>query len=379
MEYNYKCVAPCLMGVERLVANELKFMGAQNVCADNGRVFFEGGAEIIARANIRCRVAERILLLCARFDARSFEELFNGVRSIDWGAFLPMNAQFPVTGSCLSSQLKSVSDCQGIIKKAAAEALKAKYGVKSMLPETGALYKIRFLILKDNVCIMLDTTGEPLHKRGYRANSGGAPMKETLAASLCQIAGVRKDHIVIDPCCGSGTILIEAALSALNIAPGINRSFVCEDWPIISQGIWENERNEAKKIVRTDCGFHGIGYDIDDEVLETARENAVKAGVDDRIEFRHRDIHEFSLDLPRATVICNPPYGERLLDISDAHEIYTAMGERFELRDGISYNIICPDDDFERCFKRRADKRRKLYNGMISCQLYMYGGRSKKK
>ena len=372
MDRKYQMVAPCLMGVEKLLSNELKYMGAESVRADNGRVFFEGGAEMIARANIRSRIAERVLLLCARFDARSFEELFNGVRAIDWGSLLPLNAQFPVTGSCLSSQLKSVPDCQGIIKKAAAEALKASYKVKSMLPETGALYKIRFLILKDNVCIMLDTSGEPLHKRGYRANSGGAPMKETLAAALVELACVRKDTFVIDPCCGSGTILIEAAMSALNIAPGLNRSFVSENWQLVPSGVWEQERALAESAVRKDAAFGGVGYDIDDDVLRIAKENSEKAGVSAYLSFEKRDIRNFSEERDRATVICNPPYGERLLEISEAQEIYKTMGEHFMPRSGWSYNIICPDDDFERCFRRRADKRRKLYNGMISCQLYRY-------
>lgn len=372
MERRYQFAAPCLMGVEKLLSNELKYMGAENVRADNGRVFFEGGAELIARANLRSRIAERILLLCARFDARSFEELFNGVRRIDWSGYMPLNAQFPVTGSCLSSKLMSVSDCQGIIKKAVAESLKSAYGVKGMLPETGALYKIRFLIFKDNVCVMLDTSGEPLHKRGYRANSGGAPMKETLAAALVELACVRKDHTVIDPCCGSGTILIEAAMSALNIAPGLNRSFASEEWGIAPSGVWESERQLAKSAVRKDALFRGIGCDIDDDVLAVARENAAKAGVADHITFKCRDIRDFNEDFERATVICNPPYGERLLDIEGARDIYKVMGERFYPRQGWSYNIICPDDDFERCFCRRADKRRKLYNGMISCQVYRY-------
>ena len=368
----YDFAAPCLMGVEKPLSNELKFMGAENVRADNGRVFFSGGVEMLARANIRCRIAERILLLCARFDAVSFEELFNGVRAVKWSEYLPFGAKFPVTGSCLSSQLKSVSDCQGIIKKAVAESLKSDYAVSGMLPESGALYKIRFLILKDNVCVMLDTSGEPLHKRGYRANANGAPIKETLAASLCELARVRRDHTVIDPCCGSGTIVIESALKALNIAPGLNRSFAAESWELAPSGVWENERSTARGEIRRDAAFRGIGYDIDEQALKVARENAEKAGVSDYISFYNRDLRDFSEDIERATVICNPPYGERLLDVKQAEELYHAMGERFVKREGWSYNVICPDDDFERCFGRRADKRRKLYNGMISCQLYQY-------
>ncbi len=393
---NYQFAAPCLMGVERILSNELKFMGASGVHADNGRVFFEGGAEMIARANIRSRIAERILLVCAQFEARSFEQLFDGVRKVNWSEYLPENAQFPVSGSCLSSQLRSVSDCQSIIKKAVADSLASSYHTKGMLPETGSVYKIRFLILKDNVCVMLDTTGDPLHKRGYRANANDAPMKETLAAAIVDIAGVRplrnidpdssagkKISVkVIDPCCGSGTLVIEAAQKALNIAPGIARSFVSESWELLPMQIWEKERQLAREDVRSKVDFIAVGSDIDEEALCIARENAEKAGVADYVTFEKRDLREFDLSVPKdmdsveqknkMIVVCNPPYGERLLDITEAEELYTVMGERFVKTDCASYHIICPDDEFERFFKRRADKRRKLYNGMISCCLYQY-------
>ena len=368
----YQFAAPCMMGVERLLSNELKFMNAENVRAVNGRVFFEGGAELIARANICSRIAERILIICARFDAHSFDELFNGVRAVRWEDYLPLDAAFPVSGSCLSSKLKSVSDCQGIIKKAIAERLKQAYGVKNMLPETGSVFKVRFLLLKDNACIMLDTTGEPLHKRGYRAASNGAPIKETLAAALVELARVRGSRTVIDPCCGSGTIVIEAALKALNIAPGLNRSFAAEDWNTIPAKIWESERKAARESKRNDVKFRGIGYDIDDQALSIARDNAEKAGVAEYVSFIKRDLLDFSEDIEQAVVICNPPYGERLLDITQAEELYAVMGEKFTVRSGWSYHVICPDDDFEKCFCRRADKRRKLYNGMIICQLYQF-------
>lgn len=368
----FKLAAPCLMGVERLLSNELKFMGAENVKADNGRVFFEGGPDIIARANLCSRIAERILVVCGSFSARSFEELFNGVRKIQWSEYIPFGAAFPVTGSCLSSQLKSVSDCQGIIKKAAAESLKEAFGVSGMLPEGESVYKIRFLILKDTAHIMLDTTGEPLHKRGYRANANDAPMKETLAAAIVELSGARKASLIIDPCCGSGTIVIEAAQKALNIAPGINRSFVSENMKLVPASVWESERIAAKSMIKTSVNFHAVGYDIDESALRIAQENAYKAGVGDYVSFEKRDLHDFSESADSAVIICNPPYGERLLDVTQAEELYKVMGERFVKKDGFSYNIICPDDDFEKCFRRRADKRRKLYNGMISCQLYQY-------
>ncbi|MBQ1389617.1 MAG: class I SAM-dependent RNA methyltransferase [Clostridia bacterium] len=369
---NYKYAAPCLMGVEKLLANELKFMGACDVIAENGRVFFSGGENIAVRANLRSRIAERVLLVCAEFSARSFDELYEGVRAVKWADYLPKNAAFPVTGKCLSSKLMSVSDCQGIIKKACAESLKSSYRVHGMLDESGNTYKIRFLIYKDKVSVMIDTSGEPLHKRGYRAVSNAAPMKETLAAALVEFSGVRKDTFVIDPFCGSGTILIESAQKALGIYPGLQRKFACDKWELISPAVWEDERNLALMQYRSDSDFQAVGYDIDESSLKIARENAKLAGVADRIKFIERDIRDFCEDSSSGIVICNPPYGERLLDIKAAEELYRIMGQNFAKKDNWEYNIICPDDDFEKCFGRRADKRRKLYNGMLCCQLYRY-------
>lgn len=367
----YKFVAPCLMGIEKLLSNELRFMGAENVKADNGRVFFEGSEQILARANIRSRYAERILLLAGQQDVHSFEDLFQEVISIPWEKYIPENGQFPVKGSCLNSDLHSVPDCQAIIKKAVAERLKSAYN-KDWLEETGAVYRIQFLILKNNAALMIDTDGEPLHKRGYRAVSGDAPIRETLAAAMADLARVRSSHTVIDPFCGSGTILIEAAQKALNIPPNADRRFVSEDWSFINQNVWENERRCAKNEIISDAAFRAFGYDIDENILSVARSNAEKAGVSDYITFKKRDIRDFSESFERASVICNPPYGERLLDIKEAEQLYRIMGEKFTPTKGRSYTVISPDDDFEECFGRRADKRRKLYNGMIKCQVYQY-------
>lgn len=367
----HKFVAPCLMGVEKFLSNELKFMGAENVRADNGRVFFEGDASILARANIRSRFAERILLLLGRFDVHSFEELFQGVKNIPWEKYIPENGQFPVKGNCLSSALYSVPDCQAIVKKAVVERLKSRYK-RDWFEESGALFKIQFLILKDNVCIMLDTSGEPLHKRGYRAASNDAPIRETLAAALVELSRVRSNHTVIDPCCGSGTILIEAAQKALNIQPNAERQFISEDFDFIPKTVWDSERSAAKSGIKSDIAFHGYGYDIDENALDIAFNNAKKAGVAEYITFAKKNIKDFSESFERATVICNPPYGERLLDIREAEDIYRIMGKRFISKNGWSYTVISPDDDFENCFGRAADKRRKLYNGMIKCQVYQY-------
>ncbi len=367
----YKYAAPCLMGTEKLLSNELKFIGAENVSAENGRVYFEGDLPLLARANIRSRIAERILMVIARFEAYSFEQLFQSVKAVKWSDYLPEDAIFPVTGSCLSSKLMSVSDCQSVIKKAVVESLKKDYK-KDVFPENGEEYKIKFLILKDHVSVMLDTSGRPLHKRGYRAVSNDAPIKETLAAALCELSGVRSNHIVIDPFCGSGTILIEAALKALNIAPNINGGFSSEKWDMIPKDIWITERRNAENDIRRDAAFHAYGYDIDDNALEISKKNARLAGVAEYITFEHRDIADFHEDHEFATVICNPPYGERLLDVARAEQIYRTMGKVFHKQKGRRYTIICPDDDFQKCFGRTADKRRKLYNGTLSCQAYIY-------
>ena len=363
--------APTLLGVEGICANELKYSGFSNVRAENGRVLFEGGFGDLAAANLTSRYAERIQILLAEFRAYTFDELFEGVRAIEWENFIGRDDAFPVKGSCLSSRLFSVSDCQKIIKKAVVERLSPKYGV-SWFEENGAVHQIQFLILNDRVTVTLDTTGAGLHKRGYRAESNDAPIKETLAASLCDLARVRPNHFVVDPMCGSGTIIIEAALKALRIAPGLNRDFAAEQWRQIPEDIWTQERGKAASNMNTDCAFRAVGYDIDAEALQIAESNARKAGVSDRITFEQRDIRDFAFDSDFETVITNPPYGERLLDLDQAEELYRIMGEKFIRDRGKSYTVICPDDDFERLFGRRADKRRKLYNGTLKCQVYMY-------
>lgn len=372
----YTFSAPCLLGIEGLVGNELRFLGAEEVSPENGRVIFKGDFEMMARANICSRYAERIQILMGEFEALSFEELFQGVKALPWEKFISKTDAFPVKGRSLSSKLHSIPDCQKIIKKAVVERLKEKY----MLPwfeETGAVHQIQFLILKDRVSVMIDTSGAGLHKRGYREKANDAPIKETLAAALAEISGVRKNHVVADPMCGSGTILIEAALKAKNIAPGINRYFAAEKWSQIPSYIWKEERKRAKESEREDCTFRGYGYDIDREALKTALENAQKADVADMIKFEYGDVRKFRCPEERCTVITNPPYGERLLDLKSAEELYKVLGENYKHTPDIRYTVISPDDDFEKCFGRKADKRRKLYNGMIKCQVYMYGVKKK--
>lgn len=363
--------APCLFGVEGVVANELRFMGLNEVRAETGRVLFTGGFDALARANIRSRSAERIQLLVGEFYATSFEELFDRAYALPWEEFIYKDDSFPVKGSCLDSKLMSISDCQKIIKKAVAKRLGERYSA-TWLSESGPVHQIQFLIRKDKVSLLLDTSGAPLHKRGYRREANDAPISETLAATMVDLSRVRSEHFVTDPMCGSGTILIESALKALNIAPGISRSFSAENWDCVPESVWKNEREAARALERPDCGFFAVGSDIDREALSIARHNAEMAGVADRIEFIERDLRDFLPERERGTLITNPPYGERMLSVSVAEELYRTMGARFIRKQGWSYAIITPDDDFEKCFGRRADKRRKLYNGMLQCQLYMY-------
>ena len=368
--------APCLMGLEGLCADELKRLEIENVRAENGRVLFEGGFNALARANLCSRYAERIQILLGEFPVYSFEDLFQGVNRLPWEEFIGEKDAFPVKGHCVSSKLSSVPDCQKIIKKSAAKRLGSKSGV-SWLEETGSLHQIQFLIIKDKCSILLDTSGAGLHKRGYRANSAAAPIKETLAAAMADLSRVRHFSTVIDPFCGSGTILIESALKALNIAPGLRRGFAAEKWGSVPSSVWAVERERAMDSINKDAEFQAFGCDIDPEAVALTLENAKKAGVENRIHAEVRDIRDFSTQPERAAVICNPPYGERLLDMQQARELYKIMGNKFVQKDGWSYSIISPDDSFEDTFGRPADKRRKLYNGMIKCQLYMYFRRNK--
>lgn len=366
-----KFSVPCLLGLEGLIADELRRMDAQNVAARNGRVDFEGDESILARANICSRYAERILIRMGEFRAETFEELFQGVKKIPWEMFIGKKDAFPVKGYSLDSKLFSVSDCQAIIKKAVVERLKAKYNL-NWFEETGTVYQIQFSIMKDTVTLFIDSTGAGLHKRGYRPVANAAPIKETLAAAMAELARVRHYHTLYDPMCGSGTILIEGAMKALNIAPGIHRTFACEKFPMIDESVWRQERARAGDLVIRDADFKAYGSDIDFNVLQIAQENARRAGVAMKIDFSKRDIKDFKRKSEKGTVICNPPYGERMLDIKNAEDIYRTMGKIFTPEHGWAYYIITPDEEFEKVFGRKADKRRKLYNGMIKCQLYMY-------
>ena len=366
-----KYVVPCLLGLEGLIAGELRDMDAENVHAENGRVFFEGGLPLLARANIRCRFAERVQIVVGQFEAKSFEALFQGTKALPWEDWLDARSAFPVKGYSLNSALFSVSDCQAIIKKAVVERLKQKYRLE-WFEESGAVHQIQFSIMKDQVLLALDTSGPGLHKRGYRLQAGGAPLKETLAAALCQISRLRPWHTLYDPLCGSGTILIEGALMARKIAPGVNRNFSAERWAQIPRDIWQAERESARTLASPAPEFKAFGSDTDSESLAIARENAKRAGVADCVEFKQADVKDFDHPMAHGTLITNPPYGERLGDVEQAEALIAAMGRVFIPRRGWSYTVISPAEDFERQFGRRADARRKLYNGMMKCQAYMY-------
>ncbi len=368
---NFNFVAPCLFGVEGILADELKRMGIENVNAENGRVLFSGDASILAKANINSRFAERILINVGEFTATTFTQLFDNVKALPWEKYIGKKDAFPVNGWSLNSSLFSIPDCQSIIKKAIVERLKSKYNV-NWFEETGSEYKIRFSIMKNLVTVMIDTSGEGLHKRGYRRNSNDAPLKETLAAAMCDLARIYPDTQFFDPFCGSGTLMIEAAMMATKMAPGLNRYFAAERFDFIDEKVWRDARQEALSKIDRNIDFMATGFDIDPHAVELTLANAKKAGVDKFIRASVGDIKDFKVPQGRSLTITNPPYGERLLDIQGAERLYKTMGEVFIKQQGAKYYIISPHDEFENHFGRPSDKRRKLYNGMIKCQLFMY-------
>lgn len=370
MDNSVRLCCPCHFGLESVLKFEILKIGGTDLRVSDGKISFTGDENIIARANLCLSVAERVLIELAEFKATSFEELFQGVKKIELERYIGEKDAFPVKGSSLNSALHSVPDCQSIIKKAAVERLKEKYGI-SWFEETGAPVQIKFNILKDIVSIYLDTSGVGLHKRGYRRNSNAAPIKETLAAGMIDLARVRPDTIVCDPFCGSGTILIESALKALRIAPGINRRFAAEKWSCMNSSLWREERTRAIDNVDRSAKFQGIGFDIDDSAVALTLDNAHKAGIKSRLKIEQADITSF-VQPENSTVICNPPYGERMLELREAEDIYRKIGKVFGKGGGKTSYIISPHEEFESYFGSKANKRRKLYNGMLKCQLFMY-------
>ena len=372
----FTMMAPCLFGLEGLVGDELRRMDMQDVRVEDRRVYFTGDAMDLARANLRLRMAERVMIRLAAFSARSFEELYQGVKAIALERFIPLNGVFPVKGYSLDSQLHSVPDCQSIAKKAAVDRLGAHYGV-SWLPENGEVYPLRFSILKDHCEVFIDTSGVSLHKRGYRAVGNEAPLHETMAAAMVNLSRYRGRDFFWDPFCGSGTIAIEAALTALNRAPGLNRPFAAQRWDFLPQTVWQQARDEARDLeYRGD--YRILGTDIDPASLGIAIANAKKAGVAQYIDFYEADATKRSLPAESGIIVCNPPYGERMGEVRDAQRLMRDFGRHLRFADRWSKYIISSDPEFEHFFGKPANRKRKMYNGRLQCNVYMYfEGRSK--
>ena len=362
---------PTLFGLEGLCADELRRLGLPEVRADNGRVTCGGAAADLPRLNLNLRTGERVLLVLGTFPARTFDQLFEGVRALPWEDFIPREGQFPVKGHSLNSQLHAVPACQAIVKKAAAARLGEKYGLNT-LPETGALYQIQFSLMGDVATLMLDTSGAGLHKRGYRAQGVAAPLRETLAAAMVLLSRYRGRDPLCDPFCGSGTIPIEAALIAKNRAPGLNRTFSAQKWSWLDKKLWMEAADEVM-----DQEYHGDyeiwGGDLDPAAVELARHNAALAEVDDVVRFDVDDARTFHWGGLYGRVVTNPPYGERIMERKEAEELYRAFGRAWsKFPEGWKLYLLSSHTEFERTFGRRADKKRKLYNGMLKCDLFMY-------
>ncbi len=375
MELNL--IAPCLFGLEGIAGDELRRLGMENVRVEDRRVLFSGDETALAKANVCLRTGERIMVVLAQFEAKTFEELFQGVYHTPLEQFIPADGQFPVKGHCLNSQLMSTSDCQAIIKKAASRRLGEKYGI-SWLPETGVKFQMHFTILNDKVTLSLDTSGQGLHKRGYRAVGNDAPLHETLAAGMIQLTRFRGREYFWDPFCGSGTIPIEAALIAKNRAPGLNRHFAAEEFPWMPEGVWKQVKEEAK-----DKEFNGqyriMGSDSDPACVSLSFANARKAGVADCVDFRDGDATKMSLPAESGIIVCNPPYGERMMEQQSAQRLYSALGRHLKFSNDWKKFVITSEPEFEHYFGRRSDKKRKFYNGKIKCDYYMFTDNTRKK
>ena len=371
---DYEFIAPCHFGLESVLKREIQNLGVEIVKVEDGKVTFKGNENAFARANIFLRTTERVLLKIGSFKATTFDELFEGTKALPWEKYIPKDGRFWVTkANSVRSALFSPSDIQSIMKKAMVERLKTKYGI-SWFEETGADYAVRVSILKDEVTVGLDTSGESLHKRGYRKLSSKAPITETLAAALILHTPWKADRILVDPFCGSGTFPIEAALIGLNIAPGISRSFSAENFSFLDKKIWTEARNEAKDLETPDKELHIQGFDIDSDIISAARQNAKLAGVADKIHFQAKDVRELTSSKKYGFIITNPPYGERMEEKKDMPALYKTIGKTFEALDSWSYFIITGYEDSEKYIGRKADKNRKIYNGMLKSYFYEFMG-----
>ena len=371
----FELIAPCHFGLEAVMKREILDLGYEVSQVEDGRVTFIGDAEAVCRANIFLRTTERILLKVGSFKAETFEELFQGTRAIPWEQYIPRDGKFWVAkASSIKSRLFSPSDIQSIMKKAMVERMKGAYGI-TWFPEDGASYPLRVFLYKDVVTVAMDTSGDSLHKRGYRTLTSKAPITETLAAALLMLTPWKPDRILVDPFCGSGTFPIEAAMMAANMAPGMNREFLAEEWKnLIPKKCWYEAMDEANDLVKDDISVDIQGYDIDGEIVRAARANAAAAGVDHLIHFQQRPVSQLSHPKKYGFLITNPPYGERIEDKKNLPELYKTIGERFAALDSWSAYIITAYEDTERYFGRKADKNRKIYNGMMKTYFYHFMG-----
>lgn len=371
----FDILVPCHFGLEAVLKREIYDLGYEITKVEDGRVTFEGDEEAICRANIFLRTAERVMIQVGRFKATTFEELFQGIKNLPWEEYIPEDGKFWVKkASSINSKLFSPSDIQSIAKKAMVERMKQNYH-KEWFKEDGAAYPVRIFLLKDEVTVALDTSGDSLHKRGYRTMTSKAPLTETLAASLIMLTPWRKDRILVDPFCGSGTFPIEAAMIAANIAPGMNRDFTAEEWTnLIDRKLWYECVKEAEDMIDTTVKVDIQGYDIDGDVIKAARENAKRAGVEHMIHFQQRAVADLSHPKKYGFIITNPPYGERLEDKADLPELYTQIGQAYQRLDSWSMFLITSYTETEKYIGRKADKNRKIYNGMLKTYFYQFLG-----
>lgn len=372
----FNLLATCASGVEGLVGDELRDLG-YDVEVENGRARYDGTLEDIAKTNLWLRIADRVKIIVGEFKATEFDSLFEQTKALPWDEYIPLDGAFPVSGKSQKSKLYSVPDVQRIVNKAVATKLQEVYHKRGRLPETGAKYPIEVAINKDKVLLTIDTTGDSLFKRGYRTGKGPAPLKENLAAALIKLTTWFPDKPFVDPTCGSGTLPIEAALIGHNIAPGFNRSFLCEEWDSMSDELWEKVRLEADQAANYDIELDISGYDIDHQMIEVAKENAMEAGLSHSINFKQMQVADFTTDKQFGIMVSNPPYGERLGDKEKANEIYRDIGNAFRPHETWSKYIITSDLDFEEHYGEKATKKRKLYNGYLRTDYFQFWGKRK--
>ncbi|RCW64952.1 THUMP domain-containing class I SAM-dependent RNA methyltransferase [Saliterribacillus persicus] len=372
---SFTLIATAAMGLESIVAREVKALGYEDVIVENSRVIFKGDENAIARCNLWLRTADRVKLLVGEFQATTFDDLFEQTKALPWHEFIAEDGAFPVSGKSVKSTLYSVPDCQAIVKKSIAEKLKQKHGVASWLAEDGALHKVEVAILKDKVTLTLDTSGVGLHKRGYRLGQGDAPLKETLAAALVQLTNWHPDRPFYDLFCGSGTIPIEAALIGQNIAPGFNRAFSFEEWNFISQKTIETALEEAEDQANYDQVLDIHGMDIDHRMINISKENATEAGLSDLIQWKQMQATDFHPEQEGGYIVSNPPYGERLGDKEQVEQIYREFGQVMQHHPTWNVYVLTANEQFEKIYGKKASKKRKLFNGFIKADYYQYFGR----